>query len=265
MNLSFEKYHGAGNDFILLDNRDNRFPFNEELIRAMCHRRLGIGADGLMLLETTTNADFGMRYFNSDGPEGSMCGNGGRCITAFAHQLGIIGSSARFTAIDGLHESMILSGPGEPYRISLGMKDVEEIRTAEGYYFTDTGSPHHVVFVKNLNDYDVVGEGRKIRNSAIYGKKGTNVNFAELIDGVLHVRTYERGVEDETLSCGTGVTSTALIYAFLHNINTRIDLIAPGGKLSVSFRRQGDHFTEVRLEGPVVHVFSGTFDTQTLI
>lgn len=256
MSLRFEKYHGAGNDFILIDNRDHSFIPSKEVISALCHRRLGIGADGLMLLEPSETLDFSMRYFNSDGGEGSMCGNGGRCITAFARQLGIISTDTRFEAIDGTHAARILSAPGEPLRISLEMKDVGQIITGNDYYFLDTGSPHHVMFVKDLEHYDVVGEGRKIRYSKLY-PVGTNVDFAEFTEKGLFVRTYERGVEDETLSCGTGVTATALVFATLRNTDQTVSLITRGGNLSVQFRRNGESFTDIRLEGPVAHVFTG--------
>lgn len=264
MMLPFDKYHGAGNDFILIDNRKSVFNPSKEQISHLCHRRLGIGADGLMLLGPSAQYDFSMKYYNSDGGEGSMCGNGGRCITAFARQLGIITTSAAFEAIDGVHSSHIISGPDEPMRVSLGMKDVSRIQKGVNFYFLDTGSPHHVVFMKDLKDFDVVAEGKKVRYGYLYPGSGTNVDFAEIAEDGIFVRTYERGVEDETLSCGTGVTAVALAYATQRNISGTVNLHTRGGELSVHFIKQGKAFTGVRLEGPVAHVYTGQIEINDL-
>ena len=197
--MHFYKYQGAGNDFIIIDNRMNLFDSdNNERIEKLCDRRFGIGADGLMLLQNHEQSDFRMIYFNSDGFEGSLCGNGGRCIIAFANQLGIIGKHSRFVAADGIHEAEIVN----PGYVRLKMADIDQIESGDGYYFINTGSPHYVTFVKNLENLDVFKTGRKIRLSNAFRAEGINVNFVEVERNGLFVRTYERGVEDETFSCG---------------------------------------------------------------
>ena len=210
MQLHFSKYQGTGNDFIVIDNRNGIFdPSNSALISTLCDRRFGIGADGLMLLENCAESDFKMIYFNADGKEGSMCGNGGRCITAFAKNLGIIGNNSTFMAVDGLHESIIRSS-GE---IELKMGEISQLYLSDAFCFLNTGSPHYIKFVDKLTDISVEVEGKKIRNSEPYRKEGVNVNFVEEIDkNHLKVYTYERGVEAETLSCGTGVTAASITY-----------------------------------------------------
>lgn len=264
MILRFDKYHGAGNDFILIDQRQNIFTPGRKIIHALCHRRFGIGADGLMLLGASTRKDFSMRYFNSDGGEGSMCGNGGRCITAFARKLGIIGKEAAFKASDGDHYAEIISANAGLYQIKLGMNDVPEMQHGNGYVAVNTGSPHHVVFVDDPDQVDVVTEGQKIRNSDLYGDKGTNVDFVGVNNGQLYVRTYERGVEDETLSCGTGVTASALAFAARSGTEGPVDIRTRGGLLRVSFQRSGTSFSHIELEGPVIHVFSGEIELDRL-
>ena len=207
MALQFFKYHGTGNDFVLIDNRNASFDKKDTtLIKRFCDRRFGIGGDGLILLEDDKNADFAMVYFNSDGNQSTMCGNGGRCIVAFAKRLGLIDDETTFTAVDGLHFASISNNI-----VSLQMKDVQQINVSDQYTFLDTGSPHHIELVENLAEYDVVKNGFKIRNSALYGTSGSNVNFVEKIsDEEFNLRTYERGVEDETFACGTGATAVAI-------------------------------------------------------
>ena len=213
MQLSFYKYQGIGNDFIIIDNRKEIFPSNNKgYISFLCDRRIGIGADGLILLTNEKDLDFKMVYFNSDGNESTMCGNGGRCLVAFAKHLGIIEDAATFNAIDGLHTATI----SDDNKVRLQMQDVSEIRQKPEAIFLDTGSPHHVQLVTDLDGFDVVKEGAKLRYG-LYGEKGSNINFVEAKSkDVYRVRTYERGVEDETLSCGTGVTAVALA---MHNSN----------------------------------------------
>ena len=255
MNITFYKYQGTGNDFIVIDNRNQSFPKNSTaIIQKLCHRRFGIGADGLMLLENDKEYDFRMRYFNSDGNEGSMCGNGGRCIVAFANRLGVIGNTTTFNAVDGIHHAKI-SGQ----IVSLGMNDVLGIQTFSDHVFLDTGSPHHVTFTKNIDELDVYNEGRKIRYGKPYFESGTNVNFVEKVnDNTFKVRTYERGVENETLSCGTGVTAVALSGSFLQLSSAdEIHLQTRGGELKVSFKKENDGFTEIFLTGPATFVFKG--------
>ena len=264
MNLNFYKYQGTGNDFVMIDNRQNIFPKNDtKLIKRLCDRHFGIGADGLILLENDKNADFRMVYYNSDGNQSTMCGNGGRCITAFAKQLEIIYNKAEFNAVDGLHHAKI-SESGE---VALQMKDINNVVKNTDFTFLDTGSPHHVLMVSDLNDFDVKYQGAKIRYSDLYGKDGVNVNFVtQISDDVFRVRTYERGVEDETLSCGTGATAVAVaMHATGMTKSEEIALKTEGGKLTVSFRYKNGQYTNVFLKGNAVFVFSGVINLLYII
>lgn len=254
MNITFYKFQGTGNDFVMIDNRTPFFPKeNTDLVAFLCDRKFGIGADGLILLENDPNCDFKMVYYNSDGNESTMCGNGGRCLVAFAKQLGVIDQEATFNAVDGLHKATVKNGV-----VSLQMADVHSIREQENYFYLDTGSPHHVQFVKNLDQMDVDKEGRKLRYGH-YGEAGSNINFVEQNEsGEIAIRTYERGVEGETLSCGTGVTATAIsVYKAKRQQVLPVVLHTKGGKLSVSFNECDGIFTDVYLEGPAEFVFSG--------
>jgi len=255
--MTFYKYHGAGNDFILFDNRDGKIKFTTEQVAHLCNRHLGIGADGLMLLEQAEGYDFRMVYYNADGRESTMCGNGGRCIAAFAKSLGIIDRTARFVATDGPHTAVI-SADG---LISLHMHDVAEININDGYTLLNTGSPHYVVFVKDVKNTEVFNEGRKIRNLPQFQPDGINVNFVQLQDGKLKVRTYERGVEDETLSCGTGVTAAAIAATAMFEGIFATDIETPGGHLVVTFTKDAPTSAkDVVLTGPAVFVFKGEIE-----
>jgi diaminopimelate epimerase len=256
MQINFYKYQGTGNDFIIIDNRELKFNRSDNaLVAKLCDRRFGIGSDGLMLLQNKKGYDFEMVYYNSDGNESSMCGNGGRCIVEFARSLDLVKEKAYFIAIDGEHEAQL-----KPGFITLKMKDVSKVELNADYSFLNTGSPHYVAFVNNLSDYNVFGEGKKIRNSDRFKKEGTNVNFIEKQYNELFIRTYERGVEGETYSCGTGVTAAALI-ASLKNVATAqnyCNIKTLGGNLTVKFIRHSDNsFTDVWLEGPATFVFKG--------
>jgi len=258
MKLHFYKYQGAGNDFIMVDNRDLSFPkTNTHLINKLCNRRFGIGADGLILLETSDDVDFTMVYYNADGNEGSMCGNGGRCIVAFAKQLNVIKNETTFNAVDGLHFATI-----ENEIISLKMIDVSEIEVSENHAFLNTGSPHHIQFSNNIAKINVKELGAKIRYGAPYFKTGTNVNFAEKkAANSFKVRTYERGVENETLACGTGVTAVAIAAHNTHKTNSNsIKIEVLGGNLEVSFEKIKNTYTNVFLKGPAQFVFEGKID-----
>lgn len=259
--MNFYKYQGTGNDFIIIDNRDLKFDrADNAMVAGLCDRRFGIGADGLMLLQTKNGYDFEMVYYNSDGNESSMCGNGGRCIVEFARTLGLVKEHAHFIATDGEHEAVV-----KPGFISLKMKDVNEIEQHSDFSFLNTGSPHYVAFVDNLESYNVFEEGKKIRNNARFKAEGTNVNFIEKMNTDLFVRTYERGVEGETYSCGTGVTAAALIAA-IKNVATEqnfCDIKTLGGNLKVKFTKHPDNsFTDVWLEGPATFVFKGEIEIQ---
>ena len=256
MELTFYKYQGTGNDFVMIDNRQGIFSKNDsKLIAALCNRKFGIGADGLILLENHPEVDFAMVYYNADGNVSSMCGNGGRCITHFAKHLGIIDTNAIFEAIDGMHEASIQNDI-----VSLKMNDVFNINVSENYIFLNTGSPHHIQLVDNLESFDVFSEGKKIRNE-VYGNEGANVNFVEAsTNDIFSVRTYERGVEDETLSCGTGVTAVALaLFETEKTKSNKVLLKTLGGNLSVSFNKINSGYTDIYLEGPATQVFKGTW------
>ncbi len=258
MKTTFYKYEGTGNDFIFIDNRQNFFPKNDTaLVMKLCDRRFGIGADGLILLENDSQNDFRMVYYNSDGNQSSMCGNGGRCIVAFAHKLGLVSDETTFVATDGLHYATILAN-GE---VSLQMKDVDTVKIEKDYIFLDTGSPHHVMLVDDLDHFDVKNKGAEIRYSDLYGKAGSNVNFVNQIsDNHFRLRTYERGVEDETFSCGTGATAAAIAMNAIGRTNSHnVELDVEGGKLEVSFDKLADDskYINVFLKGPATFVYQG--------
>lgn len=258
MKLHFYKYQGTGNDFIMIDNRALFFPKNNvNLIKKLCDRRFGIGADGLILLEPSEQHDFNMVYYNSDGNEGSMCGNGGRCLVAFAKQLGIISTETVFNATDGIHFASI-----ENDIVSLKMIDVTSINDYTTHTFLNTGSPHHVHFCNSVAGINVKEEGAKIRYGAPYFKEGTNVNFVEIVNNdLLKVRTYERGVEDETLACGTGVTAVAIAaHKTQKTTKKNLTIEVLGGTLQVSFDNDGTLYSNVFLKGPALLVFEGTIN-----
>jgi diaminopimelate epimerase len=252
MKLNFFKYQGTGNDFILVDNRKEHFNHNSKLIKKLCDRRFGIGADGFILLEDHLAYDFQMIYFNSDGKQSSMCGNGGRCIVQFAQDMGVIKKETTFYAIDGEHDAFIKNG-----LVYLKMIDVEGIEEKKDHFYMNTGSPHYVKFVKNVKEFPVFEEGKKIRYNDRFKKKGTNVNFAEKTGkNKIFVRTYERGVEDETYSCGTGVTAAA-IAASLSGMASPVQILTLGGELAISFKKNKEKFTDIYLSGPALKVFKG--------
>ncbi|WP_313099301.1 diaminopimelate epimerase [Epilithonimonas sp.] len=250
--MKFYKYQGTGNDFVMIDNRLGEWDgLSIENIQKLCDRRFGIGADGLIKINSAEGVDFEVDYYNSDGSK-SFCGNGARCSVAFAHFLDMIEDKTTFTAIDGIHEAEIKNGI-----VKLKMGDVNNINTDGNDFVLNTGSPHYVKYVEMLKNYNVYKTGNEIRNSETYKKEGINVNFVEKIsDKELFVRTYERGVEDETYSCGTGVTAAAL--TFLNNNNqTFVEIKVMGGNLKVYAEKDGNGFKNIWLEGPAVQVFKG--------
>jgi diaminopimelate epimerase len=262
MRVPFYKYHGTGNDFILIDNRTLDLHPGRQQVEGLCDRHFGIGADGLILLTTKKGYDFGMVYFNSDGLESTMCGNGGRCLAAFANSLGIVSGKAYFHATDGDHEAVILA-PGRETMVSLKMKDVHVDEIAAAHLFINTGSPHYILFVKDAENMDILADARKIRFGERFSEEGTNVDFVEIRKDHLFVRSYERGVEDETYSCGTGVTASALAVAIKNPDNPGFFRIRTrGGELRVRFRQEKNTFTDVWLEGPATAVFSGELEYQ---
>lgn len=253
--MNFTKYQGTGNDFVIIDDRKEEFPAqNTVLIAHICNRKFGVGADGLILLRNHTDYDFQMIYFNADGRESSMCGNGGRCIVAFAKKLQVIENQATFLAIDGAHEARIVGKI-----VELKMSDVQQTQSGEGFYTLNTGSPHYVKFVDSVAEVDVFAEGKTIRNSPTFKAEGINVNFVEAIGRGIRVATYERGVENETLSCGTGVTAAALAY-YLENgysVGHTIPVETKGGNLEVRFQPSEEGFSDIWLCGAAELVFEG--------
>jgi diaminopimelate epimerase len=259
MKIQFAKYQGTGNDFVVLDNRDKKYDgLTKEQIQFLCDRRFGVGADGLMLLNLRPGYDFEMKYYNSDGRESSMCGNGGRCLTRFAHDVGLVLSDYKFIAIDGEHEASInLDGT-----VALKMNDVDDVQYNRGNYVLNTGSPHFVTMTNDVMHLDVFKKGQEIRYSDDFKDQGINVNFVQLTEDPdkIIVRTYERGVEDETYSCGTGVTASALVCSHNDNGFNRVEVQTKGGELSVEYDKLDDHYKNIWLNGPAVKVFEGTIE-----
>lgn len=259
MQLAFFKYQGTGNDFVILDNRTGRYDgLSKEQVKLLCERRFGIGADGLMLLNTREGYDFEMKYYNADGGESTMCGNGGRCLVKFAYDMGIVKTVYHFLAIDGPHEASV----GLDGIVSLKMVDVAGIEKKNGHYVLNTGSPHYVTFSNNVMLEDIAAKGRSIRNSEPFKAEGINVNFVEQLSQRDHilVRTYERGVEAETFSCGTGVTAAALVCYHNDNGFNRVEIKTLGGHLSVDYDKFGDQYQNIWLNGPAQKVFEGTIE-----
>ncbi len=257
--IPFDKYQGTGNDFVMIDNRSYTYLTRNdtEQIKLICDRRFGVGADGLILLQQKEDYDFEMVYFNADGRESTMCGNGGRCIVAFARKLGIIENKCRFWAIDGAHEAFINSNQW----VELKMNDVTMIERGDDFFILNTGSPHYVVFVEDLSDINVHESGQMIRYSRRFNEEGINVNFVEKTAEGIIVATYERGVEGETLSCGTGVTAAAIASHLNGDFpaKNRVDIETKGGKLQVKLRKHQETFQDIWLCGPAINVFSGQF------
>ena len=267
MLLKFCKYHGIGNDFIIIDNRMAAFPDNDKvLVSRLCNRRTGIGADGLILLNNAPGYDFRMVYYNADGMESSMCGNGGRCIAKFAASIGLITDKAAFLAIDGEHQAVLHDS-----EVCISMRDVAIEEVTSDHCVMDTGSPHYLQFRENIEDIDLLQEARKIRYSSRFKNKGVNINFLEWKNDILHIRTYERGVENETLSCGTGMVAAALYAAVKGDLpapylwsgknKNECKLSTKGGTAKVNFIKASDNsFNGIRLTGPAEFVFKGEID-----
>ena len=254
MEIPFTKYQGTGNDFVLIDNREGLFPRNDlNLIKKLCDRKFGIGADGLMLIQSAKDADFQMVYFNADGSE-SLCGNGSRCSIHFARTLGIIDDHTAFITTDGAHQAFFKED-----WVHFQLHDINSVQEQGEDYFVENGSPHHIQFVDDLEHCDVVTTGREIRFSEQYQPSGTNVNFVQIESEGISVRTYERGVEDETLSCGTGVTAAAIVAA-MKGMRSPIRIKTRGGKLQVTFEKDGDTFKNIFLAGPATPVFKGKIE-----
>ncbi len=256
--LPFHKYHGTGNDFILIEDPEGLWEYrlSQPLIEALCTRHTGIGADGLMLLQRTAGYDFRMVYYNSDGHESSFCGNGSRCLVAFAHQLGWIGKEAWFVASDADHEARVL----DDGKISVHMKSIARVQPHGPGVVLDSGSPHYVTWVPDVDQEDLIHRAHQVRYAPEFSKEGINVNLLEECEGALKIRTYERGVEDETLSCGTGVTASAIAWAANQQAegHGQVQIHTRGGDLSVSWERGYYGFRNIWLTGPAMAVFKGT-------
>lgn len=259
MTIQFYKYQGAGNDFVIMDNRDGAYnSLTREQVAFLCNRRFGIGGDGLMLLNRHPQYDFEMIYYNADGRESSMCGNGGRCLVKFAYDRGIDKENYKFLAVDGEHEASLK----EDGIVALKMNDVNEVRNDHGDFILNTGSPHFVHLTGDVMDLDVYKKGREIRYNKEFEKEGINVNFVEQTElpYKIIVRTYERGVEDETLSCGTGVTAAALVCSHNDNGFNHVEVETRGGSLSVDYEKNDHSYKNIWLNGPAVKVFEGTIE-----
>tara|TARA_B110000263_G_C15288124_1_gene501888 strand:- start:694 stop:1470 length:777 start_codon:yes stop_codon:yes gene_type:complete len=254
MNIFFDKYQGTGNDFILIDDRALKFPVNKNLVKSLCNRHNGIGSDGLILIQNSIKANFKMVYYNSDGKKGSFCGNGSRCAISFANRLYNLNSDIYFEAFDGIHIASI--GKKE---ISVKMLDVKQVECFKDYVFLDTGSPHHVIMVEDLNRIDVNAAGSLISSGPPYFEKGVNVNFVEKKSNKdFNIRTYERGVKSETLSCGTGAVAVAIAMFELNNTNlNNINIKVKGGQLTIKFSKIDEIYSNICLIGPATNVFSG--------
>lgn len=256
--IKFSKFHGAGNDFIMINAIEEQLLLNEELIYIMCDRRTGIGADGLIVLLPSDNYDFKMKYYNCDGKESTFCGNGGRCIAAFAHKLGIIKDEASYEAVDGIHNVKISQINFNNYYVELSMCDILSYRLDENSLLINTGSPHYVKKINNLKNLDINTEGAKIRYDKNISADGVNVDFLQNDNENIHIRTYERGVENETLACGTGVTASAIAASLWFGGNN-IDIHTQIAKLNVRFKKENNCFRNIILSGPATHVFDGMF------
>jgi diaminopimelate epimerase len=254
MLIRFSKYQGTGNDFIMIDNRAGDIHLTAPQIIQMCDRKFGIGADGIILIEETGFSDFYMNFYNPDGSQ-SFCGNGSRCAVRFAQQLGICRDIGEFKAIDTKHDF-----ESNEQEVTIQMKNVLGIEHQNDHFVIHTGSPHYIEYRTHIDQMDLIAEARTIRYSPRFEEEGVNVNFVEIKNNEVHMRTYERGVENETLSCGTGVTAVALSYGFLHAGTSEVAVHTKGGALRVSFETVGQgEFEEVKLTGPAQWVFDGTY------
>ncbi len=256
--IRFSKFHGAGNDFVMIDGMNGGCSLSQEEIAALCDRKTGIGADGLIIIMPSQTLDFKMKYYNCDGRESTFCGNGGRCIAAFAHRLRLVKNEGAYEGIDGIHHAKVKVLSPTEYFVELSMRDVEKYDFDGTRLIINTGSPHYVTIVNNLDDFDVKREGARIRYDEKISENGVNVDFMEFSGGRTRIRTYERGVENETLACGTGVTAAAMA-ASLWKGGENIDIDTSICTLNVRFDKDGQAFKNVILSGPATFVFDGIF------
>lgn len=256
--LRFSKYHGAGNDFVMINAIKSPVELSDEEVKDICDRRTGVGADGLIMILPSEKYDFRMKYYNCDGHESTFCGNGGRCIAAFAVEEGLTPQHLEYEAIDGIHKAIVTKNSDNEYMVSVTMRDIESYDLNEKRLIINTGSPHYVTRVENLKNFDVRKHGAEIRNDKNISTDGVNVDFMEIIDNQYHIRTFERGVEDETLACGTGVTASAIAAALWYGGND-IDIRTTLATLNVKFEKDKDSIKNIVLSGPATHVFDGFY------
>ena len=256
--IKFSKYHGAGNDFVMINAIKTPVILSDDEVKAICDRRTGVGADGLIMVLPSEKYAFRMKYYNCDGHESTFCGNGGRCIAAFAVEEGLASQHIEYEAIDGIHKADVTKKSDNEYLVSITMRDIEGFDLTDERLLINTGSPHYVTRVDNLMGFDVRKRGAAIRNNKNISKDGVNVDFMEIIDNQYHIRTFERGVEDETLACGTGVTASAIAAALWYGGNN-IDIRTTLATLNVKFEMSGNAIKNIVLTGPATHVFDGFY------
>ena len=256
--IKFSKFHGAGNDFVMINTIKSPVSLTDEEVKEICDRRTGVGADGLIMVLPSERYAFRMKYYNCDGHESTFCGNGGRCIAAFAVEEGLAPQHLEYEAIDGIHKALLTKNSDNEYTVSITMRDIEGFDLNDERLIINTGSPHYVTRVENLKDFDVRNHGAEIRNDKSISKDGVNVDFMEIIDNQYYIRTFERGVEDETLACGTGVTASAIAAALWYG-GDNIDIKTTLATLNVRFKKVGNTIKDIVLTGPATHVFDGFY------
>ena len=256
--IKFSKFHGAGHDFVMINAIKSPVSLTDEEVKEICDRRTGVGADGLIMVLPSERYAFKMKYYNCDGHESTFCGNGGRCIAAFAVEEGLAPQHLEYEAIDGIHKALLTKNSDNEYTVSITMRDIEGFDLNDERLIINTGSPHYVTRVENLKDFDVRNHGAEIRNDKSISKDGVNVDFMEIIDNQYHIRTFERGVEDETLACGTGVTASAIAAALWFG-GDNIDIKTTLATLNVRFKKVGNTIKDIVLTGPATHVFDGFY------
>ena len=256
--IKFSKYHGAGNDFVMINAIKNHVVLTDEEVKAICDRRTGVGADGLIMVLPSEKYAFRMKYYNCDGHESTFCGNGGRCIAAFACEEGMCPQHLEYEAVDGIHKALLTKNSDNEFMVSITMRDIESYDLTDLRLLINTGSPHYVTRIGSLKDFDVRKYGAEIRNDKSISADGVNVDFMEIIDNQYYIRTFERGVEDETLACGTGVTASAIAAGLWYG-GDNIDIKTTLATLNVRFKKSGNSIKDIVLSGPATHVFDGFY------
>lgn len=256
--FKYSKYHGAGNDFVMINAIKSPVTFSDDVVKEICDRRTGVGADGLIMVLPSEHYDFRMKYYNCDGHESTFCGNGGRCIAAFAVEEGLCSQNIEYEAIDGIHKAVVTKNSDNEFMVSVTMRDIDSYDLNEERLLINTGSPHFVTRVENLKTFDVRKHGAEIRNDKSISTDGVNVDFMQISDNQYNIRTFERGVEDETLACGTGVTASAIAASLWYG-GDDIDIRTTLATLNVKFKKSGNSIKDIVLTGPATHVFDGFY------